>query len=259
MYILYALCGLFAILGVVMLTGRGTGLIAGYNTMSESERARYDAPKLCRTIGVFLLVLVFFLLGLAMGWMPIYAFLTVVFLAVPVLLIYANTRCYRNPAPAESAVLQDAAMFMNGPLPDEEMQKRRKDFLVILVITGLLMMLFATVTIMLFKGSQPPTYTLVDGTLEITSQYGTRIPLGDIRKVERLDILPALLAKKNGFDMDKVRKGRFQTAEGDAILFVDLGKPPFLRLTTTSDVFILNEETPEKTEALYQALLAALP
>ena len=39
------------ILSAVLLSGRGGWLIAGYNTASEKERAKYDKKKLCRTMG----------------------------------------------------------------------------------------------------------------------------------------------------------------------------------------------------------------
>lgn len=259
MYILYGVCGLLAILGIILLTGRGSSLLSGYNTMSEAERARYDAPKICRVTGVLLLVMALCLLGLAMGWMPIYGFLAIAFLSVPALLFYTNTRCYRDPAMPLPSTVQGTTMRPEGALPDEERQKRRKDLRVVAVVAALSMVLFGVMTVLLIHGSQPPAYAIVDGVLEITSQYGTRIPLADIQKIERLDTLPALLAKKNGFDMDAIRKGRFKTADGDATLFVDMSQPPFLRLTTTDDVFLFNDATPEKTDALYQALMAALP
>ena len=47
---------LFLILGVIMLTGRGAGLIAGVNTMSDEERSEYDLPRLSRSFGFFMIV-----------------------------------------------------------------------------------------------------------------------------------------------------------------------------------------------------------
>ena len=41
----------FIVLGCVFLSGRGAGLIAGYNTMSPAERERYDKRALCRFTG----------------------------------------------------------------------------------------------------------------------------------------------------------------------------------------------------------------
>lgn len=45
--------GLFALLAIPLLMGRGSFLIAGYNTASEEEKAKYNEKKLCRTMGVF--------------------------------------------------------------------------------------------------------------------------------------------------------------------------------------------------------------
>ena len=42
---------LFAILGIVFFCGKGAFLIAGYNTASPEEKARYDGKALCRTMG----------------------------------------------------------------------------------------------------------------------------------------------------------------------------------------------------------------
>lgn len=42
---------IFAILSVVLLSGRGSFLIAGYNTASQKEKARYDQQRLCRVMG----------------------------------------------------------------------------------------------------------------------------------------------------------------------------------------------------------------
>lgn len=43
--------GLFLILGIVFLRGKGSFLIAGYNTASQSEKEKIDEKKLCRYVG----------------------------------------------------------------------------------------------------------------------------------------------------------------------------------------------------------------
>ena len=42
---------LFAILGIVFFCGKGSSLIAGYNTASPEEKAKYDEKALCHTMG----------------------------------------------------------------------------------------------------------------------------------------------------------------------------------------------------------------
>ena len=44
---------LFAALGVVFLLGKGGFLIAGYNTATDEEKARYDEKRLNRCFAAF--------------------------------------------------------------------------------------------------------------------------------------------------------------------------------------------------------------
>lgn len=56
MIAVYVLIALFVLMGILLLTGRGSFLIAGYNTASKEEKEKYDEKKLCRSMGVFLIV-----------------------------------------------------------------------------------------------------------------------------------------------------------------------------------------------------------
>ena len=49
--------GLFAALGLVFASGRGAGLISGYNTASAEEKARYDEKKLCAAMAKLMFAL----------------------------------------------------------------------------------------------------------------------------------------------------------------------------------------------------------
>lgn len=95
--------------GVLLFTGRGAWLVAGYNSMTPERRARYDERKLCRATGSMLLGV-----SLACGLMGCAAVLegdtagacevsdcldllaAVILIADIVLGVwYANTKCYR--------------------------------------------------------------------------------------------------------------------------------------------------------------------
>lgn len=56
--------GVNVLLGFLFRSGRGAFLIAGYNTKSQAEKAKYDEKKLCRLMGDFMFVL-------ALVWVPI--------------------------------------------------------------------------------------------------------------------------------------------------------------------------------------------
>jgi len=54
---LIILAALLVGMGILMLIGKGDNLIAGYNTASKEERAKYDIKKLRLLIGGFLILL----------------------------------------------------------------------------------------------------------------------------------------------------------------------------------------------------------
>ena len=48
---------LLAILGLVLRSGKGAFLIAGYNTASKEEKEKTDEKKLCKAVGNLFLIL----------------------------------------------------------------------------------------------------------------------------------------------------------------------------------------------------------
>ena len=88
---------LFLVLGLIFSRGKGAFLIAGYNTASQAEKARYDEKALCRFMGKIMFALAgcqgimalgILVVGMWLFWVGIAAFLAVAFGTV----IYANTR-----------------------------------------------------------------------------------------------------------------------------------------------------------------------
>lgn len=49
--------GILAILGILFLNGKGSFLIAGYNTASKAEKEKIDEKKLCRYVGKLMFLL----------------------------------------------------------------------------------------------------------------------------------------------------------------------------------------------------------
>ena len=47
-WLLSVVIALFAVLSVLFLLGKGSWLIAGYNTASEKEKQQYNKRRLCR-------------------------------------------------------------------------------------------------------------------------------------------------------------------------------------------------------------------
>lgn len=84
------------ILGIVFLNGKGSFLIAGYNTMSTQEKAQWDEGALCQATGIlmFLFAGCFSIIGLSILFYN-YILLTVSILLILVVafgsIIYINT------------------------------------------------------------------------------------------------------------------------------------------------------------------------
>lgn len=62
---------LFCFLGIILSSGKGSFLIAGFNTMSEKEKEKYDAVALSKFMGKMMFALsfsmVFFVISEAIG------------------------------------------------------------------------------------------------------------------------------------------------------------------------------------------------
>ena len=97
-WIIWLLFALFAIISIVLLTGHGANMIAGYNTASREEKSRVDEKKLCRVVGSGMAVITVLIFIMAIGESVLPAFFANVFLAVViidcvVMTVLANTIC----------------------------------------------------------------------------------------------------------------------------------------------------------------------
>lgn len=54
--VMFCMDTLFFIITVTFLRGKGSFLIAGYNTASEEEQNKYDKTKLCKAMGICTLI-----------------------------------------------------------------------------------------------------------------------------------------------------------------------------------------------------------
>lgn len=52
---------IFSIMGICLICGKGSWMIAGYNTMSKEEKANCDIKKVSRAVGIFLLIIAVFI------------------------------------------------------------------------------------------------------------------------------------------------------------------------------------------------------
>ncbi len=99
MIILILIAAAMAIMGIVILIGKGDKLISGYNTASEEEREQYNIKRLRGLIGGLLIILapmIFFLKEedtMTAAW----SFCVLVFVLCIIVVILANTWAKKKP------------------------------------------------------------------------------------------------------------------------------------------------------------------
>lgn len=97
-WIVWVVFCLFLIVSVILISGHGENLIAGYNTSSKEEKEKYNAKKLCRVVGSGMAVITVMILIMAIGQEVLPAAFATVFMIVTVvdcivIIILTNTIC----------------------------------------------------------------------------------------------------------------------------------------------------------------------
>ena len=93
MIVLIILAALLAVMGVVILIGKGDNLIAGYNTASKKEKASSNIKRLRILVGGLLLVLAL-MTPLMLGketMAAVWSFVGITFVLCILVVILANT------------------------------------------------------------------------------------------------------------------------------------------------------------------------
>ena len=97
-WVIWIVFALLVLMTITFFSGKGSALIAGFNTMSEEEKSKYDVKKLCRGMGwgfsVIDIMILIMLLGenVLPAWY-VYVFVTVVIVDIIFMIFYGNVRC----------------------------------------------------------------------------------------------------------------------------------------------------------------------
>ena len=100
-WIMWVVFAIMALISVLLLLGRGSWLIAGYNTASKEDKDKYNQKKLCRVIGVGMSVITIMILIMTIWQEVLPASFATVFGVVTlvdcvVMIVMASTVCRRG-------------------------------------------------------------------------------------------------------------------------------------------------------------------
>ncbi|MDD2979839.1 MAG: DUF3784 domain-containing protein [Hespellia sp.] len=99
-WMVYVVFVILATFSIVLISGHGGWLIAGYNTVSEEEKRKYNEKKLCRItgIGMSIIAILTLIMGLFEDVLPaFFAYIAagVILIDVVVIIVLSNTICKR--------------------------------------------------------------------------------------------------------------------------------------------------------------------
>jgi len=247
------------IMAIFLLNGKGSFLIAGFNTMSEEQKATYDKKALCKAVGRLLLVItvlmLFWPLSFELGilwlfWLSFALYMCIVIWFV----IYANTG-NRFKMPVDPA--SPAAITVRKPM------SRGKKLAVAIAIV-LSVQLCVGIGVMIYQGESDPGVSIVNDTIKIRSLFGTDISFSSISEITLVQESMSQIGigrRTNGYETTgQALKGTFQSVEhGSQLLFVYSSSSPTIRINLTSGnrVFISYRDS-EATTTVYQMLSTAL-
>ena len=97
-WVIWAAGIILAMFSIILLTGHGANLIAGYNTASKEEKDKYNAKKLSRVVGSGMTIItgLVFVMGIFENVLPA-SFATIsliiVIIDIVIMFVIANTVC----------------------------------------------------------------------------------------------------------------------------------------------------------------------
>lgn len=240
---MWGLVLLLAVLALLIGIGKGDWLIAGYNTASSKERARYNIRTLRKIMSISLCLLA---LCIAAMSLPIlresgfYKFSYIFILIISIVtLILANTIA-KNKEPV--TIIETT----------EDKRKQKRTTRISLIIAAVILIFVA---FSLFTGNI--SYQISDHILHITTGdwKDLDISLNDIESVSMEEDI-ALGRRTFGVGNFKIRGGDFKNDTfGKYTLYSFNSCKSYVVLKADEQYYVLNKSTELETEELYQSLL----
>ena len=219
-------------------------LISGYNTMPAEKKKNVDTENLGVLIGNMCFILgcllfIGFLLIFLEAYIAGYIVLGLIFPVIIFTIIIAQK--------------------YDGNNFNKTSKMKTSSKVVVGIIVFLLLAVFGFVGSMLIKEMQPISVSLEQNSLRIVGSYGQEILYTNIQEIQIIDTLPEIQRRTNGSAAGTVLRGHFLLSEvGQAMLYLDREKPPFIYLATLEQKIYLNAASSELTRELFDSLSSKL-
>jgi hypothetical protein len=241
MVIFIAVTVLLGVATVLLLAGKGSFLISGYNTSSAKDKAKYNEKKLCRVMGfgtlsIFLSMLLVCIFGIDTRWTMI-VFLVTVFISVIAILLLTNTICYSEE------FKQNKQAFHK--------ETKKGSIVTTLTVIGIAIIAF----VLLLTGDIKVQYGDTSFTVNASYWPNRTISYDTIDKVTYENNI-SVGDRTNGVGSFRLNEGKFHnSAYGKYFLYSYVDCKEFVKLDTSDGIIVINGKTPEATKEIYNTLL----
>jgi hypothetical protein len=191
-------------------------LLSGYNTMPEAERQNFDIKSYIPFfrnfhifLGVSLLILstlLFYFVnpdwcGIFLGTYPILAY---------VYFVWKSNQFGKN--------------------------KSKKQKIMGYISISVMFLIFVAIVYNLQVTLKDNEIIVANKTIEITGDYGTEIKISDLKSIELVDKAPEISSKTNGFALETIKKGLFNTVNNEKVtLLINSQKTPIILFITNDN------------------------
>ncbi|QLY78206.1 DUF3784 domain-containing protein [Clostridium intestinale] len=240
---MWIMVALFSLLTIVLFSGKGGFLIAGYNTASKEERAKYNEKKLGRVMGSGMGVITIIIAAIPAIFKEntprvLYWLIPIAIIAVTVvIMILSNTICKeKNPRPIEE-------------VKDINTGKTIKYTLIFLVI------LFASIGFLLTTGNIKFHLNEENIQIEASDWPDKSINYKEIKSIKIMDNID-IGRRTNGMGSIKLNEGHFRNYQfGDYILYSYTKCKTYIVMEIDSGTLVINTENKSDTEKLYEDII----
>lgn len=239
MIVIWSIIALCGICSLILLSGRGSILIAGYNTMSKEDQEQYDEKKLCRITGTGMLIITLLTAIMEVfgekipDWFWIVYAVLVVLIAVGIMIL-SNTICkIKENTGSRKRSYNKAVICIIA---------------VSIVFSGLIM------GIVFSKGKIEIAVSA--NRLEIQGYWWSdyEIKTEEVEEIELTENFQAR-TRTNGFSGATLLQGEFENEEqGKYILYAYKDCKAYIILHTKKGDVVINEKTEKETRELYHEI-----
>lgn len=231
------------ILTIMLLSGKCSFLISGYNILNKAEKSKYDEKKLCLVVGsgIGVITALLFMLacfGTSQMWMMFAV--PIVTITVPLtIFILGNTVC--KVKKVDTTELVD----------DDESKRNKRITKVALIFTAVILLIVA-----IFLSTGQIEITVAGNSMAIDGSYWEdyKVHFDSVKTISYIENLE-VGRRTNGMRNFKLLEGNFRNDEfGDYVLYAYLRCESYIVFDTFDGFVVINAETQEKTQSLYDML-----